>query len=197
MFAELSDHAKSLHAELKSFMAEHVYPNEKTLLAPPADGAERWAPASAAQGLAGESQGPRPVESFLSRPRRTGPDQFRLCASVRDARPFAGGAGNLQLQRAGRRQHGTAFGLRHAGAEGALARAASGGRHPLVFRHDRAARRLVRRHQHRDRRSGATAIITSSTDASGGSPARCRRAAKWRSSWARAIRPRPSTSSNR
>ena len=44
MFAELSDHAKSLHAELRSFMAEHVYPNEKTLLAPPADGAERWAP---------------------------------------------------------------------------------------------------------------------------------------------------------
>jgi len=44
MLAELSDHAKSLHAELKSFMAEHVYPNEKTLLAPPADGADRWAP---------------------------------------------------------------------------------------------------------------------------------------------------------
>ena len=40
MFAELSDHAKSLHAELKSFMAEHVYPNEKALLAH-ADGAER------------------------------------------------------------------------------------------------------------------------------------------------------------
>ena len=43
MFAELSDHAKSLHAELESFMAEHVYPNENTLLAH-ADGAERWAP---------------------------------------------------------------------------------------------------------------------------------------------------------
>ena len=43
MFAELSDHAKSLHAELKSFMAEQVYPNEKALLAD-ADGAERWAP---------------------------------------------------------------------------------------------------------------------------------------------------------
>src|SRR5215467_14361616 len=43
MFAELSDHAKSLHAELKNFMAEHVYPNEKALLTH-ADGAERWAP---------------------------------------------------------------------------------------------------------------------------------------------------------
>src|SRR5262249_16094297 len=44
MFAELSDHAKSLHAELKNFMAEHVYPNEKTLLADADGGAERWAP---------------------------------------------------------------------------------------------------------------------------------------------------------
>jgi acyl-CoA dehydrogenase len=43
MFAELSDHAKSLHAELKSFMAAHIYPNGKALLAN-ADGAERWAP---------------------------------------------------------------------------------------------------------------------------------------------------------
>ena len=43
MFAELSDHAKSLHAELKSFMAEHVYPNETMLLAH-SDGAARWAP---------------------------------------------------------------------------------------------------------------------------------------------------------
>ena len=43
MFAELSDRAKSLHAELKSFMAEEVYPNEKALLTH-ADGAERWTP---------------------------------------------------------------------------------------------------------------------------------------------------------
>ena len=43
MFAELSDHAKSLHAALKSFMAEEVYPNEKALLTH-AEAAERWAP---------------------------------------------------------------------------------------------------------------------------------------------------------
>ena len=35
------------------------------------------------------------------------------------------------------------------GAEGALAEAAAGGRNPLLLRHDRAGRRLVRRHQHR------------------------------------------------
>ena len=50
MFVELSDHAKSLHAELKSFMAETVYPNEKALLTH-AKGAERWAPRSLLQEL--------------------------------------------------------------------------------------------------------------------------------------------------
>jgi acyl-CoA dehydrogenase len=46
MFAELSEHAKSLHAELKGFMDEHVYPNERELLAPASNAADRWAPRS-------------------------------------------------------------------------------------------------------------------------------------------------------
>ena len=33
-----------LQAELQGFMDEHVYPNERTLLAPPADEADRWTP---------------------------------------------------------------------------------------------------------------------------------------------------------
>ena len=44
MFAELSDHAKSLHTALKGFMDELVYPNERALLEPAADPAERWTP---------------------------------------------------------------------------------------------------------------------------------------------------------
>jgi acyl-CoA dehydrogenase len=44
MFAELSGHATSLHAELKAFMAEHVYPNERELLAPATNPADRWTP---------------------------------------------------------------------------------------------------------------------------------------------------------
>ena len=44
MFVELSDHAKSLHTALKGFMDELVYPNERALLEPAADPAERWTP---------------------------------------------------------------------------------------------------------------------------------------------------------
>jgi acyl-CoA dehydrogenase len=44
MFAQLSEHAKSLHAELQGFMHEHIYPNERALLEPAANPADRWAP---------------------------------------------------------------------------------------------------------------------------------------------------------
>ena len=44
MFAELSDKAKALRADLSAFMDEHVYPNERALLAPPCDGGGRWTP---------------------------------------------------------------------------------------------------------------------------------------------------------
>jgi len=44
MFAELSEHAKSLHAALSDFMHEHVYPGERELLAPRTNGTDRWMP---------------------------------------------------------------------------------------------------------------------------------------------------------
>jgi len=44
MFAELSKNAKSLHTELADFVHEHVYPNERELLAPASNLADRWAP---------------------------------------------------------------------------------------------------------------------------------------------------------
>ena len=70
-------------------------------------------------------------------------------------------ARGLQLQRARHRQHGGALALRLRRAEAALAGAAAGRRDPLGVLHDRAGRRLVRRHQHaghrrrRRRRGGA------------------------------------------
>ncbi len=44
MFAELSENAKCLRAKLEGFMDEYVYPNERTLLAPPPDESDRWKP---------------------------------------------------------------------------------------------------------------------------------------------------------
>lgn len=43
MFAELSPHAARLRERLSAFMDEHVYPNERELLAPPPE-AGKWAP---------------------------------------------------------------------------------------------------------------------------------------------------------
>ena len=67
-------------------------------------------------------------------------------------------------------QHGSAGPLRHARAEGALARTAAGRGDPLLLRHDRAGRRLLRRHQHPRPHRAARATSTSSTAASGGPP---------------------------
>ena len=83
------------------------------------------------------------------------------------------------------------------GAAEAVARAAARRRDPLGLRHDRARRRVVRRHQHPLRASAATATSTSSTAASGGRRASCTRTARSSSSWARPIPTRRGTSSSR
>lgn len=43
MFDELSPHARGLRDRLEAFMREHIYPNERALLAPPPE-AEKWVP---------------------------------------------------------------------------------------------------------------------------------------------------------
>lgn len=43
MFDELSPHARALRDRLEAFMRDHIYPNERALLAPPRE-AEKWAP---------------------------------------------------------------------------------------------------------------------------------------------------------
>ncbi|MBN9039046.1 MAG: acyl-CoA dehydrogenase family protein [Rhizobiales bacterium] len=50
MLAELSGRALELEERLQIFMEEHVYPNERALLAPPRE-AERWAPRPLAEEL--------------------------------------------------------------------------------------------------------------------------------------------------
>ncbi|TPM93676.1 acyl-CoA dehydrogenase family protein [Mesorhizobium sp. B2-1-3A] len=50
MFAELSAHAAAIRDRLVDFMNEHVYPNERELLAPPPED-ERWAPRPLAMAL--------------------------------------------------------------------------------------------------------------------------------------------------
>ncbi|HWK68913.1 MAG TPA: acyl-CoA dehydrogenase family protein [Rhizobiaceae bacterium] len=51
MFAELSPHARGLRDRLEAFMREHIYPNERELLAPPGE-AGKWEPRPLAMSLA-------------------------------------------------------------------------------------------------------------------------------------------------
>ncbi len=77
-----------------------------------------------------------------------GAEQSRIRAARRDHGPGALGVRGVQLLGARHRQHGDARALRHRGAEAALADAAARRRDPLGLLHDRAGRRLLRRHQH-------------------------------------------------
>ena len=137
----------------------------------------------------GESEGGGPFELFLPASEHGARilEQSRIRAAVRNHGPLADRRRGFQLLGARHRQHGSAGPLRHRGAEEAVAQAAVGRRDPLLLRHDRAGRRLVRRDEHPRSRSRATATTTSSTAASGGPPARAIRAARSPSSWARPI----------
>lgn len=55
MFAELSPHARGLRDRLEAFMREHIYPNERALLAPPGE-AGKWAPRPLAMALADKAR---------------------------------------------------------------------------------------------------------------------------------------------
>ena len=77
-----------------------------------------------------------------------------------------------QLRRSRHRQHGGAARCSAPRAAASVARPAARRRDPLGVRDDRARRRILGRHQHRHLGSCATVTSTSSTAASGGSPAR-------------------------
>ena len=84
-------------------------------------------------------------------PARRRPHQPRIRAAVRDHGPRRRGAGSVQLLGARHRQHGrrSSATAREAQKEQWL-EPLLGGRDPLLLRHDRAGRRLVGRHQHRE-----------------------------------------------
>ena len=106
-------------------------------------------------------------------------------------------ARGVQLRRARHRQHGDARALRHPAQKREWLEPLLAGTIRSAVRHDRAARRLQRRHQHRKLDRARRRLRTSSTGASGGPRAPAARAAGCSSSWARPIPPRPATASSR
>ncbi len=188
----------TLAAKLTAFM-DGAHLSERSGV-PRADRRRRSLAADAdRRGAETESERGRPVEPVSAGKRvRRRTDEHGVRAALRDHGPLARVcAGSVQLLGARYRQHGSARPLRHRGTAAPLARAAARGHDPLLLRDDRARRRLVRRDEHRARGSSATATSTSSTVASGTSPAPAIRAARSPSSWGRPTRQRRATSSSR
>ena len=107
------------------------------------------------------------------------------------------GARGVQLLGAGHRQHGSARPLRHAGAARAVARAAPRGPDPILFRDDRAGRRLVGRHEHQVTHRPRRRLVRHQRPQVVDFGRRRSALPRSPSSWARPIRPRRGTSSSR
>ena len=147
---------EELRADLLDFMDEHVHPAEPVfhdqLDAPRRPLGLVHGPG--ARGAARRGPPPRAVEPLpaaRARRPRSRPDQPPVRAARRDHRPQrTPRARRPELRGTGHRQHGGAGDVRHRRAEGALAAAAPRRPDPLGVRDDRAGRRVLRRHQHRD-----------------------------------------------
>ena len=85
MFAELSEHSKSLHAALSDFMHEHVYPNEREFLAPRTGQSDRWMPRPLLKALQEKARARRLWNPFYHGPGGAGLSNFEyahLCETL-------------------------------------------------------------------------------------------------------------------
>ena len=96
----------------------------------------------------------RPLRRRLRHRRRRGPLQRRLRPGGRGDGPLVPRAPRLQLQRARHRQHGGAAQVRHRRAEASSGSSRCSRGDPQRLLHDRARRRVLRRHQHGRHRGG-------------------------------------------
>ena len=175
------DTTDELREQLNAFMDEHVYPNEHALRTSRSRAPENpWATPPIMEDLKAEAREPRPVEPLPPATHEHGAGltnmQYAPLCEIMGRNPFiAPEAFNCSAPDTGNMELLALFGTDE--QKRALARAAARGRDPLGVLDDRARRRLLGRDEHRDARSRATATSTSSTAASGGRRARCRRAA--------------------
>ena len=144
-----SDKVAGLQDKLRDFMDRHIYPNEAQH-AREIETGDRWQPTALMEDLKKKARLEGLWNLFLPHsPRGAGLSNLEyapLCEIMGRA-PMASEVFNCSAPDTGNME--TLGALRQRGAEGAVAEAAAGGRDPLLLRHDRARRRLVRRHQHR------------------------------------------------
>ena len=142
-----------LRERLLAFMDECVYPAEPRFREEVERSADPLGHAARDRGAQGAGARARPVEPVpAADPRaRRRADQPAVRAAGRDHGPQpVDRAGGAQLLGARHRQHGAALAVRHAGAEGALARSAARRADPVGVLDDRARGRLLGRDEHRD-----------------------------------------------
>ena len=152
---DFDDKTTELRERLLTFMADRIVPSEPVFHEQLGQLEDRWAWSTVPvlQELRAEARELGLWNLFLPGRARRQPraHQPPVRAARRDHRPQRPPrAGRAQLRGPRHRQHGGALALRHRRAEGALAPAAAGRRDPLGVRDDRARRRVVGRHQHRD-----------------------------------------------
>ena len=151
---ELTDRCKELRERLLAFMDEHVYPAEHVYDEQIAASGDPHFHPPVMEELKARARDQGLWNLFLPHehrgPRPPGLTQRRVRAAGRDHGPQPHRARGVQLRGARHRQHGGADPVRHRRAEGAVADAAARRRDPLGVRDDRAGRRQLGRHQHRD-----------------------------------------------
>ena len=147
---DFSERTQRYQAQLKDFMAEHVYPAEKVFERQLAEAPTRWQIPPIMEELKAKARAQELWNLFLPESDLgAGLTNLEYAPLVRDHGPLPDRAGGLQLLGARHRQHGDARPLRDAGAAGTVAEAAARRRDPFGFRDDRAGGRLVGRDQHR------------------------------------------------
>ena len=157
----ISERVKPLRNDILEFVDKNIVPNER-VFTEQINAGDRWQPAPIMEELKERAKKRGLWNFFLPHSERgAGTQQPRLFAPCRNHGHVSDVVGGVQLRRARYRQHGSHRALRQRRTQGTLAEAAAERRNPFRVLHDRAARRVVRRHQHfprgatRRRRMGA------------------------------------------
>ena len=145
---EFSPKVQGLQQQLQAFMSEHVYPNEDTWHDQIEKGG-RWEPTPIVEALKVRAKAAGLWNLFLPESEYgaglTNLEYAPLC-EIMGRSPLAPEVFNCSAPDTGNMEVLVRYGTPE--QKRALAQAAAGRRDPLLLRHDRAGRRLFRRHQH-------------------------------------------------
>ena len=152
-----SPKVQALQKKLTEFMESHVYPNEQRYK-DEVNAGDRWQPPALMEELKKKARAEELWNLFLPESKHgaglTNLEYAPLCEIMGRVR-WAPEVFNCSAPDTGNMEMLERYGTEE--QKKRMARAAAGGQDPLLLRHDRAARRLLGRHQHRVPHRAATA----------------------------------------